>query len=116
MKIFNTETKMPLNPWLVDNIEAFSFYCCPECVFRSKEENFFQVHALQNHGQAKSFFLDPENNGAESNQSIFYGDKTNQVQVKKEVFEKHEGNLLRGIDNCLDAACLGLLEGPEQQF
>ena len=85
---------MPLNPWLVDNIEAFSFYCCPECVFRSKEENFFQVHALQNHGLAKSFFLDPEKNGTESNQSIFYGDKTNQVQVKKEVFEKDEGNII----------------------
>ena len=90
----NIETKMPLNPWLVDNIEAFSFYCCPECVFRSKEENFFQVHALQNHGQAKSFFLDPESNGGESNQSIFYGDKSNQVQVKKEVFEKHESNII----------------------
>jgi hypothetical protein len=86
--------KMPLNPWLVDNIEAFSFYCCPECVFRSKEENFFQVHALQNHGLAKSFFLDPEKNGTESNQTTFYSDKTNQVQVKKEVFEKHEGNII----------------------
>ena len=85
---------MPLNPWLVDNIEAFSFYCCPECVFRTKEEYFFQVHALQNHGLAKSFFLDPEKNGTESNQSIFYGDKTNQVQVKKEVFEKDEGNII----------------------
>ena len=85
---------MSLNPWLVDDIEAFSFYCCPECVFRSKEENFFQVHALQNHDLAKSFFLDPEKNGTESNQSIFYGDKTNQVQVKKEVFEKHEANII----------------------
>ena len=47
---------MNLNPWLVDNIEAFSFYCCPECVFRSKEESFFQAHALQNHLQATSFF------------------------------------------------------------
>ena len=47
---------MNLNPWLVDNIEAFSFYCCPECVFRSKEESFFQAHALQNHLEATSFF------------------------------------------------------------
>ena len=47
---------MNLNPWLVDNIEAFSYYCCPECVFRSKEENVFQAHALQNHAQSTSFF------------------------------------------------------------
>ena len=50
---------MPLNPWLVENIEAFSFYCCPECVFRSKEETFFQAHALQNHKESKSFFECP---------------------------------------------------------
>ena len=86
--------KMAYNPWQVHSIQDFSFLNCPECSFKSKEENFFQVHALQNHGQAKSFFLDPENNGAESNQSIFYGDKSNLVQVKKEVFEKHEANII----------------------
>ena len=48
---------MSMNPWLVESIEAFSFYCCPECVFRSKEANFFQVHALQNHVQSEEFFL-----------------------------------------------------------
>ena len=45
-----------LNPWKVQNIHEFNYYCCPECVFRSKEECFFQVHALQNHLQATSFF------------------------------------------------------------
>ena len=49
---------MPLNPWLVDSIEAFSFYCCPECVFRSKEEDYFQAHALQNHVLSRSLFLE----------------------------------------------------------
>ena len=44
------------NPWLVDTIEAFSFYCCPECTFRTNEVPFFQVHALQNHALSKSFF------------------------------------------------------------
>ena len=49
---------MELNPWSVDSIEAFSFYCCPECIFRSKEQNFFEAHALQNHDQSKDFFLE----------------------------------------------------------
>ena len=44
------------NPWMVESIESFSFYCCPECVFRSKEETFFQAHALQNHSQSTSLF------------------------------------------------------------
>ena len=44
------------NPWLVEGIEAFSFYCCPECTFRSNEPNFFQIHALKNHALSKSLF------------------------------------------------------------
>ena len=44
------------HPWMVESIEAFSFYCCPECTFRSKEENFFEAHALQNHDSSRYFF------------------------------------------------------------
>ena len=47
---------MELNPWHVESIEAFNFYCCPECVYRSKEEFYFQAHALQNHTQSRTFF------------------------------------------------------------
>ena len=25
---------MDFNPWHVESIEAFNFYCCPECVYR----------------------------------------------------------------------------------
>ena len=50
-------TKMAsFHPWMVESIEAFSFYCCPECTFRSKEENFFEAHALQNHDSSRYFF------------------------------------------------------------
>ena len=48
---------MALNPWLVESIETFSFYCCPECTFRTKEDTYFEAHALQNHDQSKSLFL-----------------------------------------------------------
>ena len=44
------------HPWMVESIEAFSFYCCPECTFRSKEENFFEAHALQNHDLSRYLF------------------------------------------------------------
>ena len=50
--------KIMLNPWLVDTIEAFSFYCCPECTFKSNRPIFFQNHALQNHDLSKSLFDD----------------------------------------------------------
>ena len=47
--------KMGLNPWQVESIHAFNFFCCPECVYRSKEEFDFQAHALHNHPE--SYFL-----------------------------------------------------------
>ena len=68
-----------LNPWLVDTIEAFSFYCCPECTFKSNKPDFFQNHALKNHALSKSLF-----------------DNTNleeiKVKVKLENFEIEPGS------------------------
>ena len=37
------------NPWQVDNIWDFSCLKCPECEFYSKEEDYFQSHAMANH-------------------------------------------------------------------
>ena len=48
--------EMKENPWQVDNLMAFSFLCCPECVYRSQEETSFQVHAIQNHPRSSVFF------------------------------------------------------------
>ena len=45
------------NPWAVENIETFSFYCCPECDFKSKDGDHFERHALESHNKAKSFFI-----------------------------------------------------------
>ena len=47
---------MNTNPWLVDSIKAFSFLNCPECAFRSKEENLFSYHAARNHPLSTAFF------------------------------------------------------------
>ena len=47
---------MDANPWKVDSIEAFSFLNCPECPFRTKEENFFGFHAARNHPLSFAFF------------------------------------------------------------
>ena len=44
------------NPWAVTSIDSFNFFCCPECVFRSKENVSFENHAAQNHPKSKAFF------------------------------------------------------------
>ena len=45
------------NPWIVENIEAFNFYCCPECDFQSKNGDYFKRHAMESHKKSKVFFL-----------------------------------------------------------
>lgn len=47
---------MMTSPWDVETILDFNFLCCPECEFRSKEQNAFQDHALGNHPEAKRLF------------------------------------------------------------
>ena len=45
------------NPWAVENVEAFSFYCCPECDFKSKDSNHFKRHAMESHNKSEIFFI-----------------------------------------------------------
>ena len=40
---------MEKNPWKVKSIQAFAFLKCPECDFNTKEETFFQDHAVEKH-------------------------------------------------------------------
>ena len=37
------------NPWKVKSIKDFSCLKCPECVFFTKEQNYFEDHAIANH-------------------------------------------------------------------
>jgi hypothetical protein len=37
------------NPWHVESINDFSFFCCPECVYRSKADIDFEAHAIKTH-------------------------------------------------------------------
>ena len=41
------------NPWTVNAVNAFSFFCCPECDYKSKAVPSFMNHAAKNHPDAK---------------------------------------------------------------
>ena len=45
------------NPWVVESIEAFSFYCCPECDLKTKSGDYFKRHAIECHNKSKVFFI-----------------------------------------------------------
>ncbi len=55
-----------MNPWAVQSLNDFNFLCCPECLYRSKDEHWFQAHALQNHPQSVSFFKSIDDIGKDS--------------------------------------------------
>ena len=44
------------NPWDVGTVQAFHFFCCPECIYRHHEESAFQSHAIESHPQSKILF------------------------------------------------------------
>ena len=41
------------NPWLVNNLDDFLYYCCPECGLKDKSKEIFLQHALEAHPNAK---------------------------------------------------------------
>ena len=42
------------NPWLVNNLDDFLYYCCPECGLKDKSKEIFLQHALETHPNAKN--------------------------------------------------------------
>ena len=61
------------NPWAVPCVQAFNFLCCPECVYRSREESSFQSHAIQNHPKSRTLFQpEPVEKLNESNVNLHY--------------------------------------------
>jgi hypothetical protein len=44
------------NPWQVESIDAFYFLKCPECSFDTKDQDFFEIHATENHPLSFTFF------------------------------------------------------------
>ena len=58
------------NPWIVESIEAFSFYCCPECDFKSKDKEYFKRHAMESHNKSKIFFTMSKSNNGTNNDSM----------------------------------------------
>ena len=42
------------NPWLVEDLDDFYFLCCPECTYKSKDDEAFMDHAVENHPKSKA--------------------------------------------------------------
>ena len=45
------------SPWIVESLEDFLYYCCPECNERSQSREEFLQHALNEHPEAKNHLI-----------------------------------------------------------
>ena len=41
------------NPWSVENLEEFLYFCCPECDEKNQNKELFIKHALDQHPKSK---------------------------------------------------------------
>ena len=93
MKIHSIE-----NPWFVENLTEFLYFCCPECDEKNHSEESFLEHALNEHPNAKEclqkfqikeeildedFFEDNENLSIE-NSGISYDNELFKCEIKEE--------------------------------
>ena len=49
------EEDMKFNPWEVESLEDFLYFCCPECNEKSQSKDHFISHAWSTHPKV-SFF------------------------------------------------------------
>ena len=80
------------NPWVVENIEAFNFYCCPECDFQSKDGDYFKRHAIESHKKSKVFFVMSKLENNTNNDSM-------EVETEPEYQDENEG----GMDDFIES-------------
>ena len=87
------------NPWFVTNVDAFLYFCCPECDLKDQSKEHFIQHALEKHPRAQIaqnylFNLqvkeEPDDNYNHENQHDF--DNSDLVKTElKEIEEEHNG-------------------------
>ena len=87
--------KISDNPWQVQSIDAFYYLKCPECGFDTKDENFFELHATENHPLSFTFYGQTYNEPElEKNYFIKPEPMSDAIDIKQELPD--QGNLFKG--------------------
>ena len=57
MEIDEHEEGLKLNPWAVEALEEFLYFCCPECNIKSTDKDAFVNHVWSNHPKVSEHYL-----------------------------------------------------------
>ena len=55
MEIDDQEEGLKLNPWAVEALEEFLYFCCPECDIKSTDKDAFVNHVWSNHPKVSTY-------------------------------------------------------------
>ena len=78
------EPSEPFNPWTVETVDAFLYYCCPECDFQNGAKNQFITHAIANHPRSKSLLTPDEDPLATCQSSQPNNNDFSEIDIKEE--------------------------------
>ena len=105
-----------INPWLVKDLDDFYFLCCPECAYKSKDDEAFMDHAVENHPKSKASNVFSEAEQELSRQKTFqrYNPKGNnllaEVKSAKQTQEQKLNKVVKVIITPKNIDLIDMLE------
>ena len=96
------------NPWCVDNLNVFLYFCCPECDVKDPSKEIFVKHALEEHPKFKENyenFIKMEYDNLDNNQfhEIFENKSSSSSKRKrKQKYKLKQNNNEKNNSNDLE--------------
>ena len=81
------------NPWEVENVEDFLYFCCPECDVKNHSRDHFLKHAFDQHPKSKEYlekwaYSIKDELKEENNQNEFIKDDELEQSLKEEKIDE----------------------------
>ena len=81
------------NPWEVENVEDFLYFCCPECDVKNHSRDHFLKHAFDQHPKSKEYlekwaYSIKDELKEENNQNKFIKDDELEQSLKEEKIDE----------------------------
>ena len=92
LKVGDNPLIFSYNPWLVESIDAFYYLKCPECSFDTADQDFFEIHATENHPLSFIFFGQISKEAEFDGNDFVKNESLNEAMTIKDepFFEDHE--------------------------
>ena len=99
---------LKFNPWAVQSLNDFNFYCCPECDLKSHNKQDFVNHAFKSHPEGAPALYQIKD---QTILGLNFPIKQDSVQVKSEIKNEIEINFTENIHE-IDNEVYSLLKTP----